>query len=129
HPHRDRSAIDVAEGVIRAARSARQGGLALTAVELMRRVQLRNDFGAVARAHPVDRALEVSRALTVDDVVHAAEAAANDGRSLLVVGPQGQGKYWLFVQVSEKLSGEGCLVEAHYYFFGAPDDVLLPRVL
>ena len=37
YPNADRSAVDVAEGVIRTARSARQGRLVITLPELLRR--------------------------------------------------------------------------------------------
>lgn len=129
YPNADRSAVDVAEALIRTARSARQGGLAITAPELLRRAQLRHDFGAVARAHPVDRAIEVLRTLTVEDLVRAANAAADGGKPLLVIGPPGHGKSWVCQQVIQELSRRGWLVAEHYCYLGDADGERLPRVL
>jgi hypothetical protein len=52
YPKKHRSSVDVAEALIRTARSARQDRMRVTRDELLRRTQLRHDFGAVARAHP-----------------------------------------------------------------------------
>ena len=60
-PNVERSAVDVAAAMISTSRAARQGRLVVTAAELLRRAQLRSDFGAVSRAHPVDLQLEVLR--------------------------------------------------------------------
>lgn len=129
YPNTDRSAVDVAEALIRSARSARQGGVTLTAQELLRRSKLRHDFGAVARAHPVDKAIEVLRALTVGELVQAADTAADSGRPVLVVGPPGQGKSWVCQQLIEELGGRGWLVAEHYCYLGDADGERLPRVL
>ncbi len=129
YPNADRSAVDVAEAVIRTARSARQGGVIVTPAELLRRTQLRHDFGAVARSHPVEKAIEVARAVTVDELVEAATAAADDGHPILVVGPPGQGKSWVCQQVIDELSRRGWLVGEHYCYLGDADGERLPRVL
>ena len=63
YPNLNRSAVDVAAAMIGTARAARQGRLVVTAEDLLRRAQLRHDFGAVSRAHPVDRTVEVQRAV------------------------------------------------------------------
>ncbi len=129
YPNADRSAEDVAEAVIRTARSARQGGLVVTPAELLRRTQLRHDFGAVARAHPVEKAVEVPRTVTVDELVEAADAAADDGHPVLVVGPPGQGKSWVCHQMIDELSRRGWLVGEHYCYLGDADGERLPRVM
>lgn len=129
YPNADRSAVDVAEALIRAARSARQGGPAPTGEELLRRARIRHDFGAVAHVHPVDRTVEVSRPLTVGDLAQAAASAADEGQSLLVVGPPGQGKSWVCQQVIEELAQGGWLVAEHYCYLGDADGDLVPRVL
>src|SRR6266567_3828939 len=129
YPNADRSAEDVAEAVIRTARSARQGGVVVTRAELLRRTQLRHDFWAVARAHPVEKAVEVARTVTVDELVEAVDAAADDGRPVLVVGPPGQGKSWVCQQVIDELSRRGWLVGEHYCYLGDADGERLPRVL
>ena len=71
-PNVERSAVDVAAAMISTARAARQGRLVVTTEELLRRTQLRSDFGAVSRAHPVDRELEVLRPTAVQEIVDAA---------------------------------------------------------
>src|SRR5207247_6577172 len=113
-PNTDRTAIDVAAALVSAARAARQRLLDPTPDELLRRAQLRSDFGAVARSHPVDRAVEVSRPSTVDQLVEAARECASDGGHLLVVGPPGHGKSWVCQQVLDVLVTHGWLVAEHY---------------
>ena len=80
YPNADRTTVDVAESLIRSARVARQGALTVTTSELLRRAQLRSDFGAVARAHPVDKATEVPRPPTVAELIQTATAAADRGK-------------------------------------------------
>ena len=129
YPNSDRSAVDVAEALIGSARGARQGALTVTATELLRRTRLRSDFGAVARAHPVDKALEVPRAPTVSELVRHATTAAREGNPLLLVGPPGQGKSWICQQLLDALSEADWLVAEHYCFLGDADGERLPRVL
>lgn len=129
YPNEDRSAIDVAEAVIRAARAARQGRIEVTAGEILRRARLRTDFGAVARAHPVDRALAVSRQSTVDELSAAVIRAINDRKPLLIVGPPGQGKSWACQQLIERLTSTGWLVAEHYCYLGDADGERQERVL
>ncbi|MGH9821633.1 MAG: AAA family ATPase [Blastocatellia bacterium] len=129
YPNADRSAVDVAEAVIRTARSARQGGVVVTPAELLRRTQLRHDFGAVARAHPVEKAVEVARTVTVDELVEAVDTAADDGHPVLVLGPPGQGKSWVCQQVIDELTARHWLVSEHYCYLGDADGDRLPRVL
>jgi hypothetical protein len=129
YPNADRSAADVAEAMIRTARVARQGRVVVTAEELLRRTQLRHDFGAVARAHPVDRAVEIPRVRTVDELLEAAGEAASAGNAVLVLGPPGQGKSWACQQLIEELSGLGWLVAEHYCYLGDADGERLARVL
>jgi hypothetical protein len=109
-PNLERSAVDVAAAMVSAARAARQGRLIMTAEELLRRAQLRSDFGAVARAHPVDQTLEVLRPSTVLHLVENAIALASDGGHLIVVGPPGHGKSWVCHQLLNALSSKGWLI-------------------
>ena len=94
YPNAGRSAEDVAEAFATFARQARQGLSTPTAEAMLQRARLRRDFGAVSRAHPVDRSVEVARPTTVADVHAAAEQAASRGVPLVVTGPPGQGKSW-----------------------------------
>jgi hypothetical protein len=122
YPNARRLPVDVAEALIRTTRAARQGRLTVTADELMRRSQLRHDFGAVAKAHPVDRAVEVSRHGTIDALVTAAREAATAGVPLLVTGPPGQGKSWACQQMIEHLETSRWLIAEHYCYLGDADE-------
>ena len=129
YPNADRSDIDVAEALIRSARAVRQRSMTVTTSELLRRAQLRSDFGAVARAHPVDRAIEVPRPTTVAKLVQQATAAADEGKIILLVGPPGQGKSWVCQQLVNSLSDKGWIVAEHYCYLGDADRDRRPRVL
>jgi hypothetical protein len=128
-PNVERSAIDVAAAMISACRAARQGRLVVTAEELLRRAQLRSDFGAVSRSHPVDRELEVLRPSTVREIVEAATELSRRGGHLLVVGPPGHGKSWVCQQVLDALSDGGWLTAEHYCYLGDADGERNERVL
>ncbi|MFF5546264.1 AAA family ATPase [Streptomyces olivaceoviridis] len=129
HPNEGRSPADVAEALIRTVRAARQRGIKVTSQELLRRAQMRQDFGAVLRAHPVDRTLEVARPGAVGALVEAAGTAAVDGDVLLVTGPPGQGKSWACQQLVEQLTRDGWLVAEHYCYLGDADGDQLTRVM
>ena len=100
----------------------------VTASELLRRAQLRSDFGAVARAHPIDSTVEVRRQTAVEQFVKSATQAADLGHRLLLVGPPGHGKSWLCQQMLKSLSGEDWLVAEHYCYLGDTNPQKLPRV-
>ncbi|MFJ2824687.1 AAA family ATPase [Streptomyces toxytricini] len=129
HPNEGRSPADVAEALIRTVRAARQRGIKVTSQELLRRAQMRQDFGAVLRAHPVDRTLEVARPGAVGALVEAAGTAAADADVLLVTGPPGQGKSWACQQLVEQLTRDGWLVAEHYCYLGDADGDQLTRVM
>lgn len=129
YPNSDRSARDVAEALIRTARAARQKVLNVNTSELLRQTRLRTDFGAVSRAHPVDKAIEVSRFSTVTRLIRQAEVASNEGKALLLLGPPGQGKSWICQQAVETFSEKNWLVAEHYCYLGDADGEKLPRVL
>ena len=128
YPNAHRSPIDVAEALISSARAARQSDMEITASEVLRRAQLRRDFGAVARAHPVDPTIEVRRRTTVERLLALATEAADNGQALLLVGPPGQGKSWICQQMLATLSGEDWLVAEHYCYLGDADADKLSRV-
>jgi hypothetical protein len=128
-PNLDRSAVDVAAAMISTARAARQGRVGVTAEELLRRAQLRSDFGAVSRAHPVDRELEVLRPSAVQEIMEAAAALSAVGGYLMVLGPPGQGKSWICQQVLDAMSEDGWLTAEHYCYLGDADGERNERVL
>ncbi|MFL6263058.1 MAG: ATP-binding protein [Thermoanaerobaculia bacterium] len=129
YPNVNRSAIDVAAAMIGAARAARQRRLIISSDELLRWAQLRHDFGAVSRAHPVDRSVEVLRTITVRKLAESTAELANIGGRLLVVGPPGQGKSWVCQQLLDELSSRGWLTSEHYCYLGDADGERLARVL
>jgi hypothetical protein len=118
YPNAGRSAEDVADAFATSVRQARlgRGAGALTAEVLLRRAQLRRDFGAVSRAHPVDRSVEVARPATLADVQAAAERAARLGVPLLLSGPPGQGKSWACEQLVRALISAEWVVAEHYCY-------------
>ena len=128
YPNADRSDVDVAAALIGCARAARQGSLTVTVPELLRRTQLRSDFGAVARRHPVNNKLEVPRSPTVSDLVQKAIDTADEEKAILLVGPPGQGKSWVCKQVIKSLSDQDWLVAEHYCYLGEADEERRPRV-
>jgi hypothetical protein len=128
-PNLDRSAVDVAAAMISTARAARQGRAVVTTEELLRRAQLQSDFGAVSRAHPVDRELEVLRPTAVEEILKAATEISTSGGHVVVVGPPGQGKSWICQQVLDVMSEDGWLTAEHYCYLGDADGERNKRVL
>lgn len=128
-PNVGRSVIDVAASIISTTRAARQGMLEVTAEELLRRAQLRNDYGAVTRAHPVDDLVEVDRHDTVSHLVNITRELANIGGKIIIAGPPGHGKSWTCHQLLRSLSKEGWLTAEHYCYLGDADGERLERVL
>ncbi|MCY4673284.1 MAG: ATP-binding protein [Bacteroidetes bacterium] len=123
YPNTHRSVIDVAEALIRSARAARQELVTPSISDLLRRTQLRSDFGAVARAHPVDSTIEVRRNTAVKNVIHQITAAADEGKFVLLVGPPGQGKSWICQQVVDSFSENEWFVAEHYCYLGNIENV------
>jgi len=128
-PNTERSAVDVAAAMISTARAARQGRLIVTSDELLRRAQLKSDFGAVSRSHPVDRELEVLRSSAVQEIVESAVEICEDGGYLVVLGPPGQGKSWICQQALDAMDLAGWLTAEHYCYLGDADGERNRRVL
>ncbi|MDX8031741.1 ATP-binding protein [Lentzea sp. BCCO 10_0856] len=128
YPNAGRSAEDVAEAFATFARQARQGISMPTAAGMLQRAQLRRDFGAVSRAHPVDRSLEVARPRTVADIQTAAQRAASEGVPLVLTGSPGQGKSWACDQLVRDLISARWLVAEHYCYLNDTHDERDERV-
>jgi hypothetical protein len=128
YPNNHRSAVDVAQSLVIASKAYRQHSGTPSRHDLVRRTQLRQDFGAVARAHPVDHSAEIPRPATIKDILAAAVAAADAARPLLLVGPPGQGKSWACDQFVAELTLRGWLVAEHYCFLGDSDFERTQRV-
>lgn len=129
YPNRDRSPVDVAEAFIRLARTARQGTADVSREEILRRAQLRQDYGAVDRSSPADPSVAIGRDAAVGEVADAAAAAARDGTAVVVTAPPGHGKSWLCDQVVSRLADSGWLVAEHYCYLSDADDERVARVV
>ncbi|HXA29278.1 MAG TPA: ATP-binding protein [Candidatus Angelobacter sp.] len=129
YPNEDRQPVDVGEALIRCARSARQKSLTVAPEDLFRRTQLRQDFGAVARSHPVDKSIEVARQSTILRLVDVADSSRATGGTVLLVGPPGQGKSWVCQQFVEEVTRLGWAVAEHYCYLGDADGDRSRRVM
>jgi hypothetical protein len=128
YPNEHRTDVDVAAALVNCALQARSGLLKATKSELLRRADLRVDYGAVARRDPVDAAVEVPRPSAVTQVLQRVSRAADEGRPLVLLGAPGQGKSWTCKQVVAALSDDDWLVADHYCYLGNADAELRPRV-
>lgn len=128
-PNRSRSAIDVGAALIGIVRLARQKRIVITRAEILSKAQLRSDFGAVTRAHPVDRALEVPRESVARFVAQKAASVADHGGLLTIVGAPGHGKSWLCQQMLRHFCSQKWLVAEHYCYLGDADTQKTERVL
>lgn len=128
-PNAERSPVDVAAQLIAAVQSARTGIGDVSAETLIRRTQLRTDFGAVSAATPVITDREVNRDALVESLVSRVEAESESGGALIVLGPPGQGKSWVSDQVASRLEAEGWLVASHYCYLGEADRERNDRVM
>lgn len=122
YPNADRSAIDVAARLIAAARAARAGGKDTSRKALLRRTGLRDDFGRVAKAYPVDKMQEIEIKEIANEFVAKAERALNNRTPLLVLGPPGQGKTWACDKLVRDLLAQDWLVANHYCYLNFTED-------
>lgn len=129
YPNHHRSALDVADAFIRTARLARQGSVTISREEILRRAQLRQDFGAVTPASPADPWVAVERNAAVSAVAKAASETATSGGAVIVTAPPGHGKSWLCDQLTTQLNDAGWLVAEHYCYLGDADDERDARVV
>ncbi len=122
YPNADRSAIDVAAALIKAAGAARSGSGDTDRKTLLRRASLRDDFGSVARAYPVETAKEIDVQSTADAFVQKVSQALVAHVPLLVLGPPGQGKTWACDKLARNLQQNGWLVANHYCYLNFTED-------
>lgn len=129
YPNADRTEIDVAAALIRCARGARQNSLKkITKSELLLQAHLQYDFGAVSRANPVDKTIEVIRPSSVEALEEQVNVAVGERQNILLEGPPGQGKSWICQQMLNRLRGTGWLVAEHYCYLRDADGERQPRV-
>ncbi|MDX8123113.1 ATP-binding protein [Janthinobacterium sp. GMG2] len=124
YPNDERRLEDVAALAINIAATSRVFGATLTPSETARRLSLRTDFGRVAQAFPLDRAVLQER-LPLRAKLQG--AIAGGGVHLVLAGP-GAGKSWVLTQLAEDLDRQGLLVARHYCFLEPGDDQVEHRV-
>jgi hypothetical protein len=122
YPNKDRGAVDVGAQLIAAASAARTGRYTPTKESLLQRTSLRDDFGKVAKAFPVDNRREVDIAENSSQFLVATEKALADQKLLLVLGPPGQGKTWACDRLTRDLTEKGWLVVNHYCYLNTAED-------
>lgn len=127
-PNRHRTPEEVALALIEAAKAARSRAGTVMVEDLLPRLSLEVDFGAVREGHPVDRATEVRRPTMLTGVVAAVRDAAQQGGVVVVTGAPGIGKSWLCEQLGDALR-ETWLAVRHHCWLGAADIDRQQRVL
>lgn len=127
-PNRSRAAEDVALALIETAKAARSRTGTVTLEDLLPRLGLKTDFGAVREGHPVDRATEVTRPAVLTRVVTAVEDTSQQGGVVVVTGAPGIGKSWLCEQLGDALR-DTWLAVRHHCWLGAADADRGERVL
>src|SRR5690606_15277284 len=120
-PNRNRTQEDVALALIEAAKAARSLEGTVSARDLLPRLDLVVDFGAVREGHPLDRAVEVARPQVLATMVAAMDKAAKEGGIVVVTGAPGVGKSWLCEQLADRLRNEAWIVARHHCWLGATD--------
>ncbi|MEU4659419.1 ATP-binding protein [Streptomyces sp. NPDC023723] len=127
-PNRTRTAEEVALALIETAKAARSRTGTVTAEDLLPRLGLGTDFGAVREGHPVDRATEVARPAVLTRVIAAVEDTAQQGGVVVVTGAPGIGKSWLCEQLGDALAPTWLAVR-HHCWLGVADADRSERVL
>ncbi|MFF0818307.1 hypothetical protein ACFYVR_24615 [Rhodococcus sp. NPDC003318] len=127
-PNRRLDPETVAWSLIETAKAARTLNSTVTTQNLLPRLGLVVDFGAVRQGHPVDQSVEVARPGMVAEIYSAVTELAATGGSLVVAAGPGTGKSWLCEQLSDHLSAEWT-VARHHCWLGAADEHRDDRVL
>lgn len=124
YPNHDRDVVDAAALAIYMAATARIAGEILRPPDVAQRLQLRTDFGRIAQAFPIDKAVLQER---LPQRRRLCEAIRQGGVHLAIAGP-GSGKSWVLTQVAEDLRKEGLVVARHYCFLEPSDELVEQRV-
>lgn len=124
YPNHDRDVVDAAALAIYMASTARTAGEILRPPDVAQRLQLRTDFGRIAQAFPIDKAVLQER---LPQRRRLCEAIRQGGVHLALAGP-GSGKSWVLTQVAEDLRKEGLVVARHYCFLEPSDELVEQRV-
>lgn len=124
YPNHDRDVVDAGALAIYVASTARTAGATLSPADIAQRLQLRMDFGRIAQAFPIDKAVLQER---LSQRRHLCEAIRRGGVHLALAGP-GSGKSWVLTQVAQDLRNEGFVVARHYCFLEPGDELVEQRV-
>lgn len=124
YPNHDRDVVDAAALAIYVASTARTTGDTLRPPEVAQRLQLRTDFGRIAQAFPIDKAILQER---LPQRQRLSEAIRRGGIHLALAGP-GSGKSWVLTQVADDLREVGLIVARHYCFLEPGDELVEQRV-
>ena len=124
YPNHDRDVIDASALAIYVASTARTTGDTLRPTDVAQRLQLRTDFGRIAQAFPIDKAVLQER---LPQRHRLREAIGHGGVHLALASP-GSGKSWALTQVAEDLRKEGLVVARHYCFLEPGDELAEQRI-
>ncbi|WP_138679060.1 ATP-binding protein [Candidatus Accumulibacter phosphatis] len=124
YPNHDRDVVDAGALAIYVASTARTAGATLSPADIAQRLQLRMDFGRIAQAFPIDKAVLQER---LSQRRHLCEAIRRGGVHLALAGP-GSGKSLVLTQVAQDLRNEGFVVARHYCFLEPGDELVEQRV-
>ncbi len=124
YPNHDRDVVDAGALAIYVASTARAAGATLSPADIAQRLQLRLDFGRIAQAFPIDKAVLQER---LPQRRQLCEAIRRGGVHLALAGP-GSGKSWVLTQVAQDLRNEGFVVARHYCFLEPSDELVEQRV-
>ena len=113
---------DVAALAISLANLARTRQATLAPNDIERALDIRTDFGRVAQAFPLDKALFHDRLNFRETLREVALAGAHQ----LVIGPPGAGKSWELTRLANELREAGAKVARHYCYL-EPGDELVKR--
>ena len=124
YPNHERRVEDVAAALIDIAYQTRTGTGEISAVEVMRRLAQRTDYGRVAQRFPIIKTALVERTTLIERFTAAARA--QPGTAL--IGPPGAGKSWLLTEAADRLVRDGALVARHYCYLEPGDEEVQRRV-
>src|SRR4051812_43839061 len=85
-PNRHRTPEDVAHSLLQAAQAARSTNGTVTARDLVPRLDLAVDFGAVHEGHPIDQSVEITRPTVLSRVATTVRGSAESGATVVLSG-------------------------------------------
>ena len=122
YPNQDRQPSDVVALATSLATLARTQAAALAPSDVERALDIHTDFGRVAQAFPLDKAVFYDRPAFREGLRRSALGATHQ----IVIGAPGAGKSWELTQLANELRQEGAIVARHYCYL-EPGDTLVER--